>query len=72
MLIVSPIKSEGIYNFESMFHIFPVRIEDTYSLQFTSSFGKGYIGDWSTQEEVEKAMEEIVKAHHLGYKEVYL
>ena len=77
MLIISNIKSEGIFNLDNITHIKVKRLESEgttfYSLQYGGLDNRpGFIGQWELKASAESALEEIVKAYHMGNKEVYL
>lgn len=77
MLIISNIKSEGVFNLDNITHIRVKRLEvdgnSAYSLQYGGLDSRpGFIGQWELKASAEAALEEIIKAYHCGNKEVYL
>lgn len=77
MLIVSNIKEEGIINLDNIIHLHVKGLRENgktyYSLMYICvDVRPGFIGQWETKDKAQAALDEIIKAHHMGNKEVYL
>lgn len=74
MLIVSNINGEGIYNLDNIIYLESRMLDsENATIYFTGVDAKpGYIGQWSSKEKAEMALDEIIKANHIGLREVYL
>lgn len=78
MLIISPIKNEGVINLDQVCHICVKELKSGDGEVIWSLFLAGapalpkFIGEWDSKEKADKALEEIIKGHHCGNKEVYL
>ena len=78
MLIISPIKSEGVFNLDKICQMQVKKLvsddgETTYSILISGEPAlPKFMGQWETRAKAEEALEEIIKAHHCGNKEVYL
>ena len=78
MLIISPIKDEGVINLDL---VYTIAVKELTACDgekmFVLAFNYGtesvkLVGEWKTKEAAEDALTLLIRAHHCGNKEVYL
>jgi hypothetical protein len=78
MLIISSLKHEGVFNLDFLGHLCVEELmandgEKLYSIRITGTPGlPEFIGGWKTRNKAEKELDRIVRAYHLGLKDVEL